>query len=490
MALIDELIQLNNSDMLPLHMPGHKRSRLIEKMADIYALDITEIDGFDDLHAPSGLLRQMSEQAARIYGAEDAWISVNGSTAANEAAVLSVCHEGEKIVIPRASHKSVYAAAEAGGLKPVYLRSRFLEGTSIVLPPSPQEVNEALEDHPEAGTVLITSPTYEGLIADIRGIAETVHSRGAVLIVDSAHGAHMGICGTGSAEHVIREGPLSQGADICVVSLHKMLPSPTQTALLLTGRGTVMSQRIRPERISHYMDMFESSSPSYVLLAGVGECLDFVERKCCSEGSGTGMFESVIGMLDRMRRDCADLEFTDISPAGMRADPFKVVIRPRKAYTTGQEIYDILRRDYHIQCEMAGIGYALALFGVMDDEGSVDRLSQALRDIDRRYASGDHDSSGNNDFMPDISHIPDRITDPRTAYGMASELIPVSELGSGILEGMISASYLYLYPPGTPLLVPGEIIDRETADIFTKIKEERLKVTGLVNGCISVVKQI
>lgn len=469
MGLWEKIDDLNRSDMLPLHMPGHKRSDRIAPLAEVYAHDITEIDGFDDLHRPTGIIKNMCKKAASIYGADRAWISVNGSTAANEAAILAVCKPGDTVILPRASHRSVYYAIELGKLVPWYISTARYGDTSIYYPPTPDEVRGALRACPDCKCVIITSPTYEGLCADIPAIAEIVHAAGALLIVDSAHGGH------------ITDMP---DADIRVVSLHKMLPAPTQTSLLLMGRGAT-DRGVKPERISHYMDVFVSSSPSYVLMAGVDECLDYMETSLKSDLERTGK------LLADMRNRCEEFLFTDISLISENSDPFKVVIQTKGGYMGGSEIYHLLREKYHIQCELAGAGFALALFSVMDEKEAFIRLSDALSDIEDMI-DGELESgrTATREVIPvgaDMyaDHIPISIMIPGEAGASEYESVRFDE--SAI--GRISASYVCIYPPGVPLIAPGEMIDIGIVRTYHKELERGLIIIGADNCEIPVLIQ-
>ena len=477
MTLYDKLNELNKSDMLPLHMPGHKRSNVIPELAGIYGLDITEIDGFDDLHEPDGIIAEIEHRAAKLYGADRAWISVNGSSAALEAAILAVCKAGDEIIIPRASHKSIYHAIEIGRLKPVYIGTEMLRDTTILLPPAKDTIREACEAHPAAKCVVITSPTYEGLIADISGIADTVHSFGKVLIADSAHGAHLGFGEQSSA--------IQAGADISVVSLHKMLPAPTQTALLLAGSQSSTgsdAERISVffNHISHYMQVFQSSSPSYILMAGIEACVGYMEDRLAEDLS------EAVRSAARFREELRGLKYLDVSTEN-DADPFKVVIRSLNSRFSGRDLYMGLLQDHHIQCEMYGADYALAMFSPVDRDASFDRLRDALIALDEVMAQGPavHAAESAAVFRAGIYglHIPEAVMMSAEAYEKASECLPLDEA----LIGRISASYICVYPPGIPVMVPGEVIDE---DVCIRIKsglENGLHITGLREGLVPVL---
>lgn len=502
-SLHEKLKTLAKSDMLPLHMPGHKRASRFTKDFPFYEIDITEIDGFDDLHDPSGVIREMEERFALVYGAHKAWISVNGSTAANEAAILAACKSGSRIIMPRASHKSVYYAVETANLTPVYLQTGISAVTGLVLPPSASEIDAALNENPDAKCVVITSPTYEGLTADVKGIADAVHSHGAILIVDSAHGAHIGIRG----DELENEGTLRQGADICILSIHKMLPAPTQTALLLINENAPalneMSRRIR-----HYLDVFISSSPSYVLMAGVSGCLEYVEKD-----AATDLKESRI-MLSSFREKCDSLKSFDVSLPEADADPFKIVIRIKNGSCRAKELYDRLLNIYHIQCEMFGPDYVLGLVSTADDEETLRRIFEALKaedglllsgeNYDTESGSGSEESSdarsglcsdessdaGTDDdglqkeFATCFAHFPRVRYTPGKAMSFSGTLCEFDEE----ILGRVCGSYICIYPPGIPLIVPGEVIDEQVLNEYKKALQAGLHITGLTDEKTAVLE--
>lgn len=460
-TLYEKLVELNNSDMYPLHMPGHKRNPDSGAMSQIYGIDITEIDGFDDLHAPDGILLDMSVQAARLYGADRAYISVNGSTAANEAAIMGLACQGDEILIARNSHKSVYYAVEMAGANPIYFFPGKIPGTDIYDVASADCIEKKLVEHPNCKLVVITSPTYEGLIADIDSISKKVHSHGAVLIVDAAHGAHLNFMWDG------KYNPLKQGADIVITSLHKMLPAPTQTALLL------LNSSVRNfKSIEHYMHMLQTSSPSYILMAGVGEALKYIETDAKED------MDSLLNEINTLHSRLCGCEHIQISQDLFGAkvcDPCKLIIYSPTGEMTGREIYDMLRDKYHIQCEMCGADYALGILSVMDTHDGFERIAEALIKMDAELADSpvEHTEAG------DLSEAVLEAFNPRCVMSAKAALqLPTCEKLIDEAQGKTAAEYIIVYPPGMPLIVPGEIISKEVIGIIHKYKELQLNLIG------------
>jgi len=253
--LYSKLMAYGNSDVYPFHMPGHKRNK---KFDEFYKMDITEIEGFDNLHHPESIILEAEQRAAHLFGAEETFFLVNGSTSGILAAISSISKEGSTVLVARNSHKSVYHGIYLNNLKVTYLIPDVIEEFDINGGIDPEEVRICMEHNKEIAGVIITSPTYDGVVSDIRKIADIVHEYGIPLIVDEAHGAHFPLWDEAP------ESAISCGADMVIHSLHKTLPSLTQTALLHVNGNIVDRDKIR-----RFLGIYQSSSPSYVLMASI-----------------------------------------------------------------------------------------------------------------------------------------------------------------------------------------------------------------------------
>jgi len=445
-TLYETLKSYSRQGITAMHMPGHKRRGNFA--ADLpWHLDITEIEGFDNLHAPEGLLLLAQERAARLWGSEASFFLVNGSTAGILAGIYALVRPGEKILIGRNCHKSVYHAVELLGLSPVYLDPPIVVGTGICGSISPSNVETALEAHPDIRLAVITSPTYEGVISDVRGIAKVLHARGVPLMVDEAHGAHLGLSNHFPA------GAVSMGADVVVQSLHKTLPSLTQTAVL-----HIQGELVSRERVQHGLALFQSSSPSYLLLASIDACVtELLER-------GESLLARWWMRLDAFYRE-AGLE--KLSLLGKERDtaqiydwdPSKIVILCDDTDQTGFGLMDTLRAEHGIELEMALDGYAIAMTGLCSTDEDLERLGGALRVIDGG------------------SKLEQRTREARP-YPVMSEA--VMTVGEALCEpgrqvsfaesvGRVARTYLWAYPPGIPLLVPGVRITEEIREALTEL---------------------
>ncbi len=400
--LDEALLAYSRSDNYPFHMPGHKRRRLGDFVPE--EIDITEIDGFDNLHHADGILKEGQERLASLFGADESFYLVNGSTAGILAAVCGCMEKGGRILIGRNCHRSVYHAAY---LTEARITCLWPEPTEFGIQGSiaPEQVKRLLAEYPDVQAVVVTSPTYEGVVSDIASIAAAVHERGIPLIVDAAHGAHFGFSETFPAKAI------ALGADLSVESLHKTLPAYTQSAVLLLRKTSEGKYRFDPERVRRYLEIFQSSSPSYVLMAGMDRCVRLLEedvkkyrRADQRGGSLLGVFEERLRLFYEKCGDfrrvkvfphtdfsCFKGGCSDVHVGIFGRDPSKILIFAEAAGLNGQQLYNLLRENYHLQMEMASGHFVCAIATVMDTAEGFERLYAALSEIDER-SDADRDS--------------------------------------------------------------------------------------------------
>ena len=268
MDLKQKLLQYGSEDIYPMHMPGHKRNLNMVSMGEPYAIDITEIHGFDDLHDAKGALAHGMERAAKLFGSEETYYLVNGSSCGILAAITASVEKGDAVLVARNCHKSVYHALELYHLKPRYILPSMDDAFGICGSIMPEDIASALQRHPEVKAVILTSPTYEGIVSDVEAIASIVHGYGIPLIVDEAHGAHF------SFSDMFPKSALRLGADLVVQSLHKTLPSLTQTAVLHCNGNLVDRTKLH-----HRLEIFQSSSPSYIFMTSIDQCVSLLETQ-------------------------------------------------------------------------------------------------------------------------------------------------------------------------------------------------------------------
>ena len=475
-SLYQTLSEYSAEDFYPCHMPGHKRNMASGEMADFYRIDITEIEGFDDLHHAEGILHKAQERANRLFRAEETFFLVNGSTCGVLAAILAVTEPGEEILIARNCHKSVYHAAILQSLSVHYYQPRMIQEYDICDGVCAEEIERLLDQYPGVKAVVITSPTYEGILSDIAGIARMVHKRGKVLIVDEAHGAHLGL-----AEN-LPEGAVTQGADLVIHSLHKTLPAMTQTALLHRN-----GDRVDRERLHRYLTMLQSSSPSYVLMASMDACVRFLEE----ESTGRfAFFQKEYEKFCEKTAKCRQIKIGKMTDASENYaltgwDIGKILISVKDSKLNGKELSDLLRERYHLEMEMAADTYALAIMTLMDTQEGWQRLADALCDIDDRIEKESCD-------RPEMAEDVRRITLPRVGSSMAAAFhSPREEISLREAAGRIAADFLMLYPPGIPLAAPGEVLDEELIQKIENSIEKGLSLRGVSSeGRIPVVVEI
>lgn len=468
------------SDYYPLHMPGHKRRLFGNMPPEALKMDITEIDGFDNLHDADGILKEAQEEAAALYGAEESFFLVNGSTCGILSAVSAALQEGQRILITRNCHKSVYHAAYLRNLTISYLYPKIIEAYDICEAVTAVEVEEALQKEKNVGAVLVVSPTYEGRIAEIEKIAETVHQRGIPLIVDEAHGAHLGLY-EGFAQNSCR-----LGADLVIHSVHKTLPAMTQTALL-----HVNGRLIDRDRLRRFLHIYQSSSPSYVLMAGIQNALCLA-----SEKAYFAAFETEFQKMREQLLKCKVLKIlaADRKTAGrsVRQDMGKVVVSCKGAPISGQELYDTLRLSYHLQLEMAAETYVLAMFTVGDTKEGFERFTRAILEIDGRLADR---AAWNMEMKSGCKE--ENLRQQKSSLEISAcgrrlqEGMPFAKAweasGEGKTEwvplpgaaGRMAGEFVNLYPPGTPLAVPGEIYSEALLQEIDHFVKEGLNVQGI-----------
>lgn len=488
--LEQKLQQLAQGDCYPFHMPGHKRQPLSD-FPNPYAIDITEIDGFDNLHHAQGLLREEQERAAELYGAKRSFFLVNGSTCGILAAVSAAVRRGGRVLVARNSHKAVYHALELRQLVPVYVypkvTSRGLQGQIRA-----EDVRRTLDENPDIRAVVITSPTYDGVVSDVAAIAELAHGRGIPLIVDEAHGAHLGF------HKAFPENATRLGADAVVMSVHKTLPAFTQTALL-----HLCSERLAEEEVARFLQIYETSSPSYVLMAGISRCVHML-----AEPSAQELFDAYAQRLAAFREQMRGLAHLrvlgaeDFAPEEAFAfDPGKLVLYTGDIGMSGNRLAEWLLEKYGLQMEMSAATYALAMTSVMDRPEGFARLAAALEELDAeadeteepdvtagRNANGVRTAAGGNVngvwTAAGIYREQERCMEISAAVEAGQDTVPFAAA-----ENRISADYIYLYPPGIPILVPGERISRETLADLAECRRMGLQVEGIAEtDAIRVVK--
>lgn len=452
--IIEMLRQNSELGVYPLHMPGHKRA--MEWNINPYAYDITEVDGFDDLHKPEGVLAELNGRIAALYGADEAFLTVNGSTSGVMTAVSAAVMPGGTILLDRGSHRSAYCAVFLRRLCAEYIYPQVDTKTGINMGYTAEDVDKILCQNPRINAVFVTSPTYEGVILDIEKIAGTVHAHGIPLIVDAAHGAHLGL-GAGFPDN-----PVKLGADVIIMSIHKTLPAFTQTAVIC-----VNGERVKPSEIRRYFNMYVSTSPSYLLMASAERCMDFLDSE------REAAFEKYRAALERFRSKCEDLRHLYLWKNEGLYDNGKLVICTDRSGISGAELAKLMRTRYRLEPELVSERYVLAMTSCMDGEECYERLWTALREIDSECGEA---------VSKRCAAAADAERAEKVCDAWETEGAECREAALDDAAGEMAADYIYAYPPGIPWIVPGERITNGIVHRIRKYLGANMEIRGLTDS--------
>ncbi len=493
-------------DYYPWHMPGHKRqASLAEAIPTLEMgnqLDVTEVPGLDNLNAPEASIAESERELTQVYGSVKSYYLVNGSTGGILTAISACCRQGDTLIMARNCHKSVYHAVLLLGLKPVYIYPETMENYEICGSILPEQVEMAFREHPEAKAVILTSPTYEGVVSDIRAISDMVHRAGARLIVDEAHGAHMEF-GDAFPETATR-----CGADLVIESLHKTLPCYTQCAILHIGRGAAQRaskevgidrQQALQERVEQYMSMYQTSSPSYLFVANMEDAI------AAMDGWRDSRMKEYGKRLEKYRKKWETYEAIHLltekeirAQGGYAYDCSKLVFCMKGGWS-GEAFLNYMEEKYGLVFEMASLHYALAMTSVADTEEAFERLDQALTATEQLLRERKNQEAGEEEFEvhPEKSGSARRspahtdssckedarqVLTPAQAWNRETETVAPETA-----VGRIAGDYVTVYPPGIPQLVPGERIGADQVAYLETCRKAGLTVYGVSENGIKVL---
>lgn len=473
--LYDQLLSYSNNGYYPMHMPGHKRNTKMLNMVNPYSIDITEIDGFDDLHNSKGILSRAMDRAKRLYSSEETYFLINGSTVGILAGIVGSTKKGDKVLVARNCHKSVYNAILLNELKPIYIYPEIDKEYGISGGICPGEISRLLSCHKDIKLVVITSPTYEGVVSDIKSIADIVHGYKVPLIVDEAHGAHFGF------HKELPSTSIGAQADIVIHSVHKTLPSFTQSAIMHINGNIV-----KKKEIHRYLSIFQSSSPSYILISGIDQCMRLLDS------TDNFLFEDWIRRIEEFRTRLSvlkNIKMIDDTIVGNNSiydyDISRLVISVKDSNITGLQLYTRLLQQYKIQMELVSKDYIIGITSICDTKEGFKRLSDALIEIDKDLVKETKYKTCNKEQIRKSNNELDIAIPIFEVYNKKSKKIKLLES-----EGSISYEYAYLYPPGIPLIVPGEIISSDIILILTTIMTSGLKVEGLEDEGMNFIRVV
>lgn len=459
--VLEAMKQHLQNRVVPFDVPGHKGGRGTRELTDFLGLsclkvDVNSMKPLDNLCHPVSVIKNAQELAAEAFGAENAFFVVNGTTGSVQAMIMAACKAGEKIIMPRNVHRSAINALVVNGAIPVYVNPGTNKRLGIPLGMSVENVRKAIRENPDAKAVLINNPTYYGVCSDLREIVKLAHENGMLALVDEAHGTHFYF-----GENMPVSG-MAAGADMAAVSMHKTGGSLTQSSLLLCGKN------VSAGYIRQIINLTQTTSGSYLLIAS----LDIARKNLAL--NGREIFRKTVQYAEYARSEINKLggyyafgsELCG-SDSFFSFDPTKLSIHTRDIGLAGIEVYDILRDEYNIQIEFGDIGNVLAIISAGDRALEIERLISSLYEIKRLYSK---DKAG----MFDHEYIdPQVIMPPQSAFYGDKKSVPITESG-----GYICGEFVMCYPPGIPILAPGEKITGDIINYILYAKEKGCMMTG------------
>lgn len=455
--VLDALIKLVKEDHISFHFPGHKnKNTLIEWGKYIPYIDTTETEGMDNLLEPRGIIKESQEIAAKVFGAKATYYAVNGSTGSNYIAMATIAKPGDKVIVQRNSHKSIYNGMILNRLKPIYLYPNYNDKYHVLTGLDPKDIEKAICENPDIKAVIITTPNYYGVCSDIEEIVRVVHKYDKILMVDEAHGAHMVFSD---------KSPISAiqaGADIVIHSTHKTLPSFTQTSMIHVG-----TDRIDLNKLRDRYTLFTTTSPSYLFTLSNEIAAAYMDGE--GREKLTRNYEIIDNVIKRLNAIDRVFVFTGDKYDTTIHDKDNTKLLFKIDGIKGSKVKKILREKYNIRIEMADYYYGLALTTVMNDEKDFERLVLAIEDIAKTQP------------YEELNQVSIKMPNPlmrmnvHEAYYASKEVVNLKDS-----IGRISAASIIPYPPGIPLIVPGEEITQELYDHILFIIENGLEIVGLM----------
>ncbi len=475
--LFDALVSLAESRKVSFHTPGHKSGKGISTRfkkfvgPKIFSIDLTTLDEVDCLQKPVGVIKEAQELAAEAYGADQSFFLVNGSTVGNHAMVLATCNPGDEVVVARNAHKSILTGIILAGAIPYFFMPDWGHDLGIPLNAAPEQVRPALESHPRAKALVLTSPNYYGVTADLPRILAEAKERGTLILVDEAHGPHLHF------HPRLPPSALSAGADLCVQSTHKILGGMTQSSML-----HVKGDRIDLARLQGVLQLMQSTSPSYVLMAS----LDLARMQMATEGNK--LLEKAIHLAEEARAQIKRIGGVSCfgrpeiqAKEGFDLDVTKLTISTRALELTGFQASSFLNSESDVQVEMADLYNLLVIVSIGDRKDDLSRLVSGLERISLRYG---RKKEGPIPVIFPPSPSPLRLS-PREAYFAPYRYVDLKEA-----VGEISSDIITIYPPGIPLLVPGEEIQGEIAEYLQAMGSKGARVDGLREAPSSQIRVV
>jgi len=467
--ILDALKACTRSPHAPFYAPGHKRGKGISDRLmnlwgnSVFEYDLPELPDFDNLFAPSGGIQEAQALAAAAFGADQTWFLVNGSTCGVIAAILATCGTGDKLILPRNSHQSAIAGLVLSGASPIFITPDYDPSGDLAHSMTPDAVSQALNQHPDAKAVMLLYPTYHGVCGDIQAIAQRVHEYNIPLLVDEAHGAHF-------AFHPdLPPSALSAGADLTIQSTHKVLAAMTQASML-----HIKGHRLDPERLSQALQLVQSTSPNALLLAS----LDAARQQMVLYGET--LLSRTLGLAEAAREQIQQILGVSVlnatnSPGCLTLDPTRLTVNVTGLGLTGFEADEIFCDQLGVIAELPTFQHLTFIWSLGNTGEDIQPLVQAFTQLQQRYSRPNTPRKQNLcplGITPGL--IIEPLMSPRDAFFAAKARLPLDQS-----IGHISAEWVCPYPPGIPILIPGEAIASTTVDYLQEVKQ----IGGYITGC-------
>lgn len=471
--LVTALLKYAADEVIPFHVPGHKQGRGNHELEALLGstclnIDLTCLEDTDNICSPVSVLKEAQALAAEVYGAEEAFFLTNGTTSGIQAMILSVCEPGDKIIVPRNAHKSAIGGIILSGAEPVYLEPEIHDYYGIAMGITPEALREALAVNSDVKAVFVINPSYYGIASDLTEIVEIAHSYDIPVIVDEAHGAHLPF------DDRLPLSAMEAGADLSASSTHKLGGSLTQSSILLQ-----QGRLIDPKRVKSTLNLTQTTSPSYILMAS----LDIARKQLATQGRE--MIERTYDLSMAARKQLSQvpgLQVMDTDILGQNGcfmlDPTKIVVNVRALGLSGYEVEKILRQKYGIQVELSDLFNIIALVSIGDNEETMNSLVAALTDIAESKAIMNVVK-----YYSQVPSIPESVVSPRTAYYADTRVLALEDA-----EGEISAEIIMAYPPGIPIVCPGERLTREVIEYVNVLRNEHAVLQGTEDPQVRSIK--
>lgn len=463
--LLTRLLEYADRGDAPFYAPGHKRGqglspRLTQPLGEaVFRADLPELPALDNLFAPQGVIQAAQDLAAIAFGAERTWFLVNGSTCGVIAAILATCEPGDKIILPRNIHQSAIAGLILSGAVPIFVQPEYDPMLDMAHSITPEAVAAAIEQHPEAKAVMMVYPTYYGVCGDIQAIADLAHQHGMPLLVDEAHGAHFAF------HPQLPTSALAAGADLTVQSIHKTLSAMTQAAML-----HLQGDRVEGDRLSQALQLVQSTSPSYLLLAS----LDAARHQMATQGKP--LMERTLNLADQARIQINQIPgLSTLNPEQAGSPGFWMLDRTRLTVSIadldidGFTADEVLHQQFQVTAELPALNHLTFIITLGNTQANIEQLVQAFRAFANGVPKRAHPPHSTQIDLP-----PSAALSPRQAFFAATETRPIAQA-----IGCISAELVCPYPPGIPVLMPGEVITAAAVSVLQQI----LAAGGMVSGC-------